>query len=519
MGLVLTKTSVGQRRFYHGGMQRLGIVDLGSGTSRLVVFAFQEGKRFRLVDEIREPVRLGEGLGERGQLSDDAIERAISALRLYADFAEATEIDQLLVIATSAARDASNGSAFLQKVAQMGLQVQVLSGLEEARLGTLAVANSFDLNNAWVMDLGGGSAQISRMQQRLYHSGQAYPLGAVRLSEKFLKSDPPKRSEVEALEAFALEHLKPILQEMRQDTLPLIAMGGTIRNYAKMVQKAKGYPIDMLHGFFLSKTDLEQTLDNLLHLPLSKRLEVEGLQADRADLIVAGGLVYRTVLRQTGLDGLYISGQGVREGAFYEHFLPSPHLLSDVRGFSVRNLFSHYPQEIGHTARVRHFARQLFRALKPLHGYGPEDERLLDEAALLHDIGMSVGYYDHHKHGEYLVMSASLPGLSHREQALLAMLVRYHRKSEPKLGTYRNLMNKGDDKRLLRLATLLRLAEYLERSRAGRVENIDLAVSSEQVHLRLIAQNEPWVELVEVRKQRGLFKKAFGLELEVAWQG
>jgi exopolyphosphatase/guanosine-5'-triphosphate,3'-diphosphate pyrophosphatase len=500
-------------------MQRIGIVDLGSGTSRLVVFAYEPGKHFRLIDEIREPVRLGEGLGQEGQLSPAAMERAISALRLYADFAQATELDRLEVIATSALRDAENGPEFLRRIRGIGLQVRILSGAEEAQYGALAVANSFALEDAWVMDLGGGSAQLSRMEGRRYAFGEAYPLGAVRLSEKFLRSDPPKKGEVEDLETFTRKELKEVLKGLKRERLPLVAMGGTVRNLAKVVQKRQHYPLDLLHGYWLARKDLEDLLEDLLRRSVAQRQEVEGLQPDRADVILAGGLVYRTVLREADLEGLWISGQGVREGYFYRHFLPPPHLVPDVRGFSVRNLFARYPQEVAHTARVRNFCRQLFRALGPLHGYGPEDERLLDEAALLHDIGMSVGYYDHHKHGEYLVMGSALPGLTHREQVLIGLLVRYHRKGEPKLGNYKRLMLKDDSKRLERLAALLRLAEYLERSRAGRVGALEITLDAKRVRLGLEAAAEPWVELAEARKQRGLFRKAFGRELEVYWAG
>lgn len=503
---------------YDAPMQRIGIVDLGSGTSRLVVFAYEPGKHFRLVDEIREPVRLGEGLGQGGRLSSAAVERAISALRLYADFAQATTLDRLEVIATSALRDAENGPEFLQRIQEIGLPVRVLSGAEEAQYGVLAVANSFAWEDAWVMDLGGGSAQISRMKGRRYAFGGAYPLGAVRLSERFLRSDPPKKSEIEELESFVRKELKEILKRLKREPLPLVAMGGTVRNLAKLAQKRRHYPLDILHGYWLSREDLENLLEALLRQSVAERREAEGLQPDRAEVIPAGGLVYRTVLREAGLEGLWISGQGVREGYFYQYFLPPPHLVPDVRGFSVRNLFARYPQEIAHTARVRNFCRQLFRALAPLHGYGPPEERLLDEAALLHDIGMSVGYYDHHKHGEYLVMGSALPGLTHREQALLGLLVRYHRKGEPKLGSYKPLMLQDDGKRLERLAALLRLAEYLERSRAGRVEALAITLESKRVRLGLEAAEEPWVELAEVRKQQGLFRKAFGRELEVYWK-
>jgi exopolyphosphatase/guanosine-5'-triphosphate,3'-diphosphate pyrophosphatase len=503
---------------YDGAVQRLGIVDLGSGTARLVVYAYAPGKHFRLVDEIRETVRLGEGLATQGRLSKSGMQRALSALKLYADFAQATELDELRIIATSASRDAENGPEFMQEVRKLGLQVQVLSGQDEARYGVLAVANSFNFPDAWVMDLGGGSAQLSRMEGRTYREGRAYPLGAVRLTELFLKSNPPKKGEMEDLERFVRREMKEVLAQVRQNPLPLVAMGGTVRNLAKLAQRRRDYPLDLVHGYFLSREALEEVVALLAQRTTEQRRQLEGLQADRADVIVAGGLVYRTVLREGGLEGLWISGQGVREGAFYREFLPAPHLLSDVRGFYVRNLFARYPQDYGHTARVRHFCRSLFRLLAPLHGYGQAEEQLLDEAALLHDIGMSVGYYDHHKHGEYLVMSGAMPGLTHREQVLLGLLVRYHRKGEPRPGAYRSVLQEGDNKRLLRLATILRISEYLERSRIGRVEGLSVEIGSKQVRLTLLAQDEPWVELTQTRKQARLFQHAFGLELLVEWE-
>ncbi|WP_027893744.1 Ppx/GppA phosphatase family protein [Calidithermus chliarophilus] len=498
-------------------MQRIGIVDLGSGTSRLVVYLFEPGKHFRLVDEIREPVRLGEGLASGNRLTAGGMERAFSALKLFADFAHATELEEVRVIATSAARDAENGPEFLRRVRELGLNIRILSGEDEARYGVMAVANSFALEDAWVMDLGGGSAQLSRMAQRRYSFGRAYPLGAVRLTEMFLKSDPPKKGEVEDLERFVKREMREVLAQVREEPLPLVAMGGTIRNLAKLVQKQQNYPLDLVHGYWLERAALEEALERLLKMPLPERRDLEGLQSDRADIIAAGGLVYRTVLREGGFRGLWVSGQGVREGVFYEEFSPAPHLLSDVRGFSVRNLFARYPQEFAHTARVRHLCRQLFRALGPLHGYGPEDERLLDEAAILHDIGMSVAYYDHHKHGEYLVMGAAIPGLTHREQVLLGLLVRYHRKGEPKVGAYKSMLEDGDPRRLLRLAAMLRLSEYLERSRAGRVEALEVTLDDRHVRLGLRAESEPWVEIAEASKQGKLFKQAFGRELVVEW--
>ena len=488
---------------------------MGSGSARLVVYEFERERWYRLTDEIREGVRLGEGFAASGRLSGDAIDRALDALKLYTDYASATGLGKLLVIATSAVREAANRAEFLGRLKDFNLEFVVLSGEDEARYGALAVANSFSLTDAWVMDLGGGSAQLSQITDRRFQGGAAYPLGYVRMTEQFLRVDRTTDQEVRELEKFVKLNLGKTLRQLERHARPLIAMGGTIRNLAKAVQKAEGYPLDMLHGYFLTRSKLEALIERLLELPASERGKISGIHTDRADAILGGALVYRTVLRESQLEGVFISGQGVREGAFYRQFLidQEGHLLQNVREFSVQNLFAHYPQPIDHTQHVKRLSKQLFELLEPLHGYGRAELELLSAAATLHDIGMTVNYFDHHKHSAYLILSGQMPGFSHREHVLIALLAQYHRKGDPKLGVYKTLLEADDDLRLTRLAACLRLAEYLERSRAGRVRNLEVSLDPERVTLRLIADEPPHVELWEAAKQGEIFKKAFGREL------
>ena len=283
----------------------LGIVDMGSGSARLVVYQFERQRWYRLTDEIREGVRLGEGFAASGRLSDAAVDRALDALKLYTDYASATELGKLLVIATSAVREAANRAEFLSKLKDFNLEFVVLSGEDEARYGALAVANSFSLPNAWVMDLGGGSAQLSRLEDRVFQGGAAYPLGYVRMTEQFLKQERTSDNEVRDLEKFAKLTLGKTLRQLERNPSPLIAMGGTIRNLAKAVQKSENYPLDMLHGYFLTRQKLEALIERLLELPANERSKISGIHVDRADAILGGALVYRTVLREANLEGVF----------------------------------------------------------------------------------------------------------------------------------------------------------------------------------------------------------------------
>lgn len=496
-------------------MERVGIVDVGSGTARLVVYAYEPERHYRLVDEMREPVRLGEGLAASGRLSPAALQRALAFLAAVKDYAAATGLERLDAFATSAVRSAENGAELLEPARLLGVPLRVLSGEEEAVYGTLAVAGGFDLEEAWVMDLGGGSAQVSRMRARRWQEGRAYPLGAVRLTERFFAHDPPKPRELRALRRFVRAELTQAITAMAEDGAPLVAMGGTVRNLARAVQRHRRYPLEQLHGYRLAASDLAELVERLQGLTVAQRRRVPGLSADRADVVLAGALVYLTLLEESGREALWISGFGVREGAFFRHFLPAPHLPEDVRELHLASLEARFPTPRLHVQSVRRLARRLFEGLAPLHRLGPEDARLLDAAARLHDIGLVVDFYDHHKHGAYLIEHHVLAGWSHAEQAMLALLVRYHRKGKPRAGAYAPLLGAEGEERLTRLAAMLRLAEHLERARSGRVTELGVEVGEEAVTLWLRGPENAWVEAWEAQKDAPLFARAFGRRLIV----
>ena len=491
-------------------MRYVSLVDLGSNSARLVVYELDPGKGFRLLDEIREVIQLGAGIARNSELSDDAIARALAAVRTFSDFACAASLPKPRIMATSAVRSAANRDALLCSVREMGFEIEVLSGEVEAAQGVLAAANSFALNDAWVVDLGGGSMQVSEMRNRVCVSGSSHPFGAIRVSEQFLTgSDPPSQHQIAALRTAVDSDLGPLLARMRSEPLPVIVMGGTVRNLARAIQRKTAYPWPQMHGYSLDRRALEALVTQLRVLSVSERAGVSGINRYRADSVLGGALVLQRMLSEARLSGLFVSAYGMREGALMQEFLPTPHLLEDVRAFHIRNLAWCYPQPAGHTQRVVDLSRQLFEALSPLHGYGGPEAELLAAAAELHDIGKTIAHRDHAKHGEYLLAGATLAGFDHREQVLLALLVRFHRTGRPNGSSYRSILHKGDRRRLAQLTVCLRLAEYLDRPRTGRVKGVIAVISDEEVTLRLEADGEPWVELWEARKQARLFQSAY----------
>ncbi len=497
-------------------MRRLGIIDLGSNTARLVVYAYQPGHWYRLEDEIREPLRLASGFGGGSHLSPRAVKRCVAALKLFQDYAVATGLEEIEVIATSAVRDADNRHELLERLHSLGLTVNVLSEEEEAKRGVLAVANSLPLEDAWVIDLGGGSLEISRMSKRRFLFGQSFPLGMVRLTERHLHDDPPSRGEVRSLERELKQTLMPLIRKIRKDGVPVVALGGSVRNLARAVQKRTDYPLELLHGYSMPRTELSKLTTRLLRRSSAKRQAIPGIRPDRADVILAGALLLRWLLRRIDRDQLIISGYGLREGTLYRHLLPAPHLKEDPRRFAIEDLMAQYPQPRVHVAHTRKLARWLFEGLQPLHKMTTTEGRLLDAAAALHDIGHGLSFYRHARHGAYLLSSRPLSGFSHQEQALIIQLVRYHEKGTPKLAPFERLLSPEELPRLLWLTACLRLAEYLERSRAGRIKDIKVSTGKKEVDICLLVAEEPTLELWEAQKMATpLFEKAFQRRLRL----
>jgi len=502
------------------------VIDLGSNSFRLVVFMAGDGW-WRRTDEIYEPVRIGEGLMASGRLGEEPMRRALATLDVFAHFCRASGLDERSVdaVATSAIRDAENAAPFLERAREcLGLPVRVLSREQEARYGYLAAVNSTTLRDGCVLDLGGGSLQLVRVADRRIERTGSWPLGTVRMSERFLPPNgPAKRRQLQELREHVTAQFAqarwPVELRGRSDER-LVGIGGTVRNLAAAAQRAAGLPSNGVQGMLVGREALDELVRRLAALPAAERASVPGIKPARADLILAGAVVVQGVLLAGGFEALEATEAGLREGVFFERLLAEQDepLFADVRRASVLNMAAQYHGDSEHTGHVARLALGMFDELARmgLHAGDARERELLWAACMLHDIGMSIDYDDHHKHSRYLILSGGLPGFSPVETAIVAQAARYHRKGMPAPGPMAALFAEGDEERLTRCATLLRLAEDLERSRDQLVRSTSLSLHDGEVELKLLADGESAVPRWAARRERELFARAFDRELSVA---
>jgi exopolyphosphatase/guanosine-5'-triphosphate,3'-diphosphate pyrophosphatase len=499
-------------------MRRTAVIDLGSNSFRLVVYDWEPGGPWALSDEIREPVRISAGMGDKHLLLSEAIERAISTAEVFDSFCRASGIEDVLPVGTSAIRDAHNRDELLDLIHERtGWDVRVLSGAEEAYYGYLAVVNSTTLADGFAIDMGGGSIQLCRIEERRLREAESLPLGAVRVSEAFLTDEEASGKEMKKLTKHVAEQIARL--GWWGGASRLAGIGGSIRNLAAAAQKSGGYPDSGVQGFILTRETLAELIDELAGRPASKRGKLPGIKPDRGDVILGAALVLASVMDAGGFESIEVTEAGLREGVFFERFLDGVHpaLIDDVRGQSVDNLAQRYGHSGTHARHVEHLSLELYDGLASaeLVEASAADRELLARACALHDIGVAVHYDDHHKHSRYLILSSGLPGFDQRELELISLIAQYHRKGAPDASPLGALAREGDQERLTLLAGIIRVAEQLERGRDQSVR--DLAVSSQNgsVLVRATTAADDAVAIWSARRAAELLEDALGRPLEI----
>ncbi len=504
------------------GNRQVAVIDLGSNSWRLVVFTYSPGSWWKRTDELYETVRIGAGEGASGRLSEEAMDRGIETLSVFGRFCHANGLreEDIHPVATSAIRDASNRDDFLTRAEQTtGLRIKVLSAEEEARYGYVAAVNSTTLTDGVVVELGGGSMQLIQVEDRRARALCSLPLGAVRLTEQLLQnSGPAKKKEL----ARVREHVASALAGVGwlQSSGPrLVGMGGAARNLAAAAQRTANELDIGIQGYVITQETLSELVQMLAAMPVDERGSVPGIKPGRGDVILAAALTLETVLAERGFEGLEVTEAGLREGVFLADTLLKGRepLFDDVREAAVRNLAVQYESDMVHSEHVAHLALQMHDSLRSqgLFEPQPDERQLLWAAAMLHDVGMTISYDDHHKHSRYLIVSAELPGFGPRERALIAQISRYHRKGAPKLGDMAPFAQEGDEDMLDRCSVILRLAEHLERGRDQSVRQAKLRANGHGLDLHLEAAGDLTLPRWSVERYGDdeVFERVFGRRL------
>jgi exopolyphosphatase/guanosine-5'-triphosphate,3'-diphosphate pyrophosphatase len=489
----------------------LAIIDIGSNSGRMVVVRVDELGHLDVLETEGTPLRLVHELATDNSLGNGVTRRTVDALRAFSSIARAAGARTILTVATAAVREASDGDDFVQRLRdETGLDIQVISGDDEARYGFLGAVYGLPADHGVLIDIGGGSLQLARFQDRRLIRSWSVSLGALRLSDTFLQSDPPTSSELKRLQ----EHVRETLRAARVPAFnageQFIGTGGTLRNLAKLDRASRDYPIRRLHGYRLSKKDLGDLVRKLAEYSGAQRAKLPGLNASRFDSIVGGASCAHAVLDALGGSELIVSGQGLREGialARLREALPSPR---EVRAASVAALSARFASWNTHLAAQRSRAATLLQ-----QALAPELEAALVEtlghAATLLDIGRGIDFYQRHDHTASMVLAADLAGFSHRGLALLAATVKFAEKDSASLKSWTPLLGPSDQPVLARVGALLGLADAVARlAPPDAAAPLHCSQRADQLTLRA-----PWLDAWAVQAAARRAQHVFAVSIAV----
>ncbi len=503
-------------------MEKIGIIDLGSNSARLVIVnLFSEGY-FVVEDELKENVRLGQDMERDGFLKPQRVAETIKTLKMFRKLCDASGVSRIIAVATAAVRRAKNQRSFLDEIqASCGIKIRVLSAEEEAVFVYRGVINTMDMPKGLILEIGGGATKIVYYNRRNIINYATLPFGAVTLTGLFSGDGLKPEQQAEKIEEFFTEQLKQVewLKDVDPD-VQMMGVGGSFRNLFKISKMVHKYPLDSVHNYKMQVEDFLPVYDMIKVLDLDKKKKIKGLSAERADILPAALAVIKSFISYLGVESFTFSGAGLREGIMFNQALPMTveKPVADVLNYSLTTLVKYYDCDEKHVEHVVNLSIQLFKQLRVLHKFPRQYLRILKVAAMLHDCGERIKYYNHQRHSWYMILNSTLYGVTHRDIVLAAFTACCHKKEDINMADwarYKDIVSEDDLEVVKKLGVMLRIAESLDRAHAGSIKSINCDILGDSVIMKTEVDGDATLEIRNAMTASTEFRKSFHKNLEI----
>jgi exopolyphosphatase/guanosine-5'-triphosphate,3'-diphosphate pyrophosphatase len=504
-------------------METIAIIDLGTNTFHLLIAEISDREDFRILDKYKEPVKLGEGGITSGKISPKAFARGIRALKKFRKLIDSKHANVVKAFGTSAIRGAKNSKEFIDAAMQeAGIDIRVINGNEEASLIFEGVRNGVQLpvdENTLLVDIGGGSVEFIVNRDGQAQLLRSLDLGAARLLERVLPSDPIHPAEVKKVQTIIEDVAGSLIEEIKEFNISaIVGSSGTFETLGAIVARRKKDMLssENLNSYRFNRKEFLQVHHLLVKSTRAERLEIPGMDPLRVDMIVIGTLLVEVLVQKLNVQRMMVSSFALKEGILYRHITEQRERVHKLMGNSarslrskaVRNLAEKYNYHKAHTLKVSELAGQIYDQLGTLNPFGKAERDLLLYGAILHDIGHFVNRSSHHKHGQYLVLNSGLSGFSHDELIILGNIVRYHRKSFPTRDHFHFKVLEQRHRNLVRLlAGILRIADNLDRGHRNMVRGLHLNIGKTSMEIVVDASDDVDIELQAAGNLKGLLEE------------
>jgi exopolyphosphatase / guanosine-5'-triphosphate,3'-diphosphate pyrophosphatase len=493
---------------------RIAAIDIGTNSIHMIVVQVRPDLSFEVIDREKDMVRLGAGGLDGRSLSDTAIAAARQTLAKFKRLADSHGVDEIVATATSATREADNGGDFVAEVFRdLGIRIRVISGTEEARLIHMAAGYGVDVgaSTAVVVDIGGGSVEVTLGNATQMKLGRSFKTGVIRLTERFVRTDPLAPKDERRLVKHLNREMGAYLDQVaRRGFDRVIGTSGTILSLGALAAGEGAGKVDDVRNRRVPAKAFHRLRKRVVASGIEARLAMPGLDPRRADLSVAGAILFDTILRRLGAPEVTLCDLALREGLVLDYIrrnrarIQTIERYPDVRRRSVIELGERCNYWSEHARQVARLALSIFDQTRSVHGLTDREREWLEYAALLHDVGVHISYERHHRHSYYLIKNGDLRGFAPDEIEIMALVARYHRQARPRKSHdgYGDLP--GGARRVVKtLSAMLRLAEGLDRSHAQALAGIDLFPRGDDYLARLRATGDAELELWAAHRHVG----------------
>ncbi|WP_188114702.1 Ppx/GppA phosphatase family protein [Paenibacillus sp. B2(2019)] len=499
-------------------LRRIGIIDIGSNSIRLVIYDTTPEGGYKIIKECKYSARLSEKITKEGRLEQKDMETIIPVLRQFKEICNAFDVDTIRAGATAAIRNAANSSeiiAFLSEAST--IPIEVISGHQEAYFGFLGVINAFNVEDGYVIDIGGGSTEITLFRGRRYQHSISFPFGAVNTNLMFGQGGNWNGEQIQKLETYVLGRLVEHDWLNATAGLPLFGLGGTVRSLGKLDQKTRAYSLPNSHGYTMASETIEHFMNTLPSMPYDKRKDLDGLSKSRADIIVSGLIIFHTVYQYFGASQAVISGEGLREGMLHDLLKPEQPVRDSALEYSLNTIIRF---DIRTSKRyldhINKLALSLFDAFKDEENKA-EHEMLIYVSIMLHRTGSNINYYQSKRHTLYWLMNSPIRGLTHRQLILCAMIASYSTKSrKQKLSQmYKDILLPSDEEWIHKLGSLVQLSIALDSTEIGIVSGLKANLHGNTLNLDLEGASALLIGLEDIENALKAFKNAWAVKVKL----
>ncbi|MBQ6820583.1 MAG: Ppx/GppA family phosphatase [Clostridium sp.] len=497
-------------------MDRIGIIDIGPSSLRLMLSEVDKNGYFKIIDELKTSIRLCHDLVTDYSICNDNFSVIISTLKAYKSLCTVSGASKIFAVATESLRDANNKDNLLSLIKkELGIDIKILTCEEEIYYNFLGIKRSMYIKNSLLVEVASTDTHLIWVKDNKIINKETLPVGSVNLSYKYdLKDRVLPQSLIDTKEALInLINTIPWLKETKFDSI--IGVAAIIRNIGKIDRARKRYPFDIPHNYELSDFDIKEIFNLLKCKDFKQRKKLEGIDPELSDIIVGGTAIFKNIVDAVQCNKIIVSSRGLREGVLYEHLIKNYPVSNDILDFSLYGILDTLNCDKNHAKNVFNITYNLYNSLKPLHHLGDEFFNIIKTSSMLHDCGISINYYGHHKHSFYIILNSHINGLTHKELLMSACIAASHRFNgyHPPISPFASIINQLDFKVIKYIGVLVKIAEGLDRSLVGAVKDLNISFDDENVIIKVYSDIDVSFEVRQALRASESFKEIYNKNL------